>query len=92
MNLYEPQIAAHFHSCDGAPGEIVKRQDSYGRIAEKRPGKANLQGGSEIAHAKSPGRIVEAMNRLAAAGRAEPRGIPGLRVNSYPARPGKHTA
>ena len=50
----EPQIAAHFHSRDGASGEIVECQNSYGRIAEKRLGKAHLDGGSEIAYAESP--------------------------------------
>jgi hypothetical protein len=92
VNRYQPQIAAHFRSCDGAPGEIVECQDSYGRIAEERLGKAHCKGGSQIAHAKLPGRIVEAMNRLAAARRAEPKRMRGLRVNSHPAGPGSHTA
>jgi hypothetical protein len=32
------------------------------------------------------------MNRLAAARRAEPKRMRGLRVNSHPAGPGSHTA
>src|ERR1035437_1218164 len=88
----EPQIAAHFHSRDGASGEIVECQNSYGRIAEKRLGKAHLDGGSEIAYVESPGRIVEAMNRLAAGARAEPKRIPRWRGNSHPAAPGSYTS
>src|ERR1035441_2649627 len=75
VNRHDPQIAADFHSRDGAPSEIVECQNSHGRIAEKRFGKAHLKGGSQIAYAESPVRIVEAMNRLAAGARAEPKRI-----------------
>src|ERR1035438_2637024 len=92
VNRHEPQIAAHFHRREGAPGEIFESQNSYGRIAEKRLGKAHFEGGPQIAYAESPGRIVETMNRLAAGARAEPKRIPGRRVNSHPAAPGSHTA
>jgi hypothetical protein len=86
-----PQIPAHLHSRDGPPGEIIKCQNSDGRIAEERLGKAHLKGGSEVADAESPGSVVEAMDRRLAAGRAEPKRIPGLRVNSHPAGSGSDT-
>src|SRR5437870_4694647 len=85
VNWHQSQIAAYFHGRDGAPGEIIECQNSYGRIAEKRLGKAHLEGGSEIAYAESPGRIVEAMNRLAAGGGAEPKRILASRVSAHPA-------
>ena len=84
MNRHESQIAAHFHSRDGPPREITKCQNSYGRIAEERFGKAHLKGGSEVADAESPSSVVKAMDRRLAAGRAEPKRIPGSRVNSHP--------
>src|ERR1035438_4094498 len=92
VNRHEPKIAAPFHRREGAPGEIFECQNSYGGIAEKRLGKAHLEGGPEIAYAESPGRVVEAMNRLAAGARAEPKRIPGWCVNSHPAAPGSHAA
>src|ERR1035438_9901381 len=92
VNRHEPQIAAHFHRREEAPGEIVECQNSYGRIAEKRLGKAHFEGGPEIADAESPGRVVEAMNRLGAGARAEPKRLPGWRLNSHPAAPGSHSA
>ena len=57
MNRHELQIAAYFYSRDGSPGEIVERQNSYGRITEQRPGKAYFEGGSEVPYAESPVRI-----------------------------------
>ena len=92
MDSHEPQIAAHCYSRDGTPGEIVKRQNSYGRIAEERLGKACVNGGSEIAYAESPGRVVEAMNRRIAGGRTEPKRISDSRVNAHPSGTGSHPA
>ena len=91
MNWHESQIAAHLYGCDGPAGEIIKRQNSYGRITEECLGKAHLKGGSEVADAESPGSVVEAMDRRLAAGRAEPKRIPGFRVNSHPAGSGSDT-
>src|SRR5271157_187212 len=90
VDRYQSQIAARFHRRDEAPGEIVERQNSYRRIAEERLGKAHFDLGPEIAYAESPLGIVEAMNRLAAGTRAEPKRIPALRVNSHPACAGSH--
>src|SRR5579864_7118646 len=83
VNRHESQIAAHLHSRDGPPGKIITRQNSDGRIAEERLGKAHFKGGSEVADAESLGRVVEAMDRRLAACRAEPKRIPGLRMNSH---------
>ncbi len=91
MKRHESQIAAHLHSRNGSPGEIVKCQNSDGRIAEERLCKAHLKGGSEVADAESPGSVVEAIYRQLAAGRAEPKRIPALRVNSHPAGSGSDT-
>jgi len=91
VNRHESQIAAHLHSRNGPPSEIIKCQNSDGQIAEERLGKAHLKGGSEVADAESPGSVVEAMDRQLAAGRAEPKRIPGLRVNSHPAGSGSDT-
>src|ERR1035438_1451689 len=92
VNRHQPQIAAYFHRRERATGEICECQNSYGRIAEKRLGKAHLEGGPEIADAEPPGRIVEAVNRLAAGAGAEPKRLPGRRVNSHPAASGSHSA
>ena len=91
MNRHESQIPAHLHGRDGPPGEIVKCQNSDGRIPEERPGKAHLKRGSEVADAEPPGGVVEAMDRRLAASRAEPKRIPGLRVNPHPAGSGSDT-
>src|ERR1017187_1996769 len=77
VNRHQPQIAANLQRRDGAPDEIFECQNSYGRIAEKRLGKAHFEGGPEIAYAEPPGGIVEAMNRLAGGGRAGPKPLPG---------------
>jgi hypothetical protein len=87
VNRHESQISAHLHGPDGPPGEIIKCQNSDGRITEERLGKAHLKGGSEVADAELAGGVVEPMDRRLAAGRAEPKRIPGLRVNSHPAGP-----
>src|SRR5258708_40317740 len=78
---HESQIPAHLHSRDGPPGEIIKCQNSDGRIAEERLGKAHLKGGSEVADAKSPGSVVEAMERRFAAGQRRPKSNPCLLLN-----------
>jgi hypothetical protein len=88
VNRHESQVPAQLHSRDGPLGEIVKRQNSDGRIAEERLGKAHLKSGSEVADAESPGSVVEAMDRRLAAGRPEPKCLPCLRVNSQPAGSG----
>ena len=90
-NRHEPQIAAHLHGRNRSRSEIVKRQNSYGRIAEEGLGEAHFERGSEVADAESPGNVVEAMDRQLATGRAEPKRIPGLRVNSQPAGSGSDT-
>ena len=48
---------------DGGFANVSAFINSYGRIAEECLGKACVNGGSEIAYAESPGRVVEAMNR-----------------------------
>ena len=92
MNRHESQIPVHLHGCDGPPSEIIKCQNSDGRIAEERLGKAHFKGSSEVADAELPGRVVEAMDRQLAAARAEPKRITSLRVNSHPAGSSSHTA
>src|SRR5260370_42395547 len=85
VNRHESQLAAHLHSRDGPPGEIIKCQYSYGRIAEERLGKAHLKGGSEVADAELPSSVVEAMDRRVGAGRAGTKGSPGLGGDLEPA-------
>src|SRR5260370_31947867 len=82
VNRHESQLAAHLHSRDGPPGEIIKCQYSYGRIAEERLGKAHLKGGSEVADAELPSSVVEAMDRRVGACTAGPKRIACLRVDS----------
>jgi hypothetical protein len=91
VNRHQSQIPAHLHGRDGPPGEIIKCQNSDGRITEERLGKAHLKGGSEVADAELAGSVIEPMYRRLAAGRAEPNRIPGLRVNSHPAGSGSDT-
>src|SRR5260370_5445142 len=85
VNRHESQLAAHLHSRDGPPGEIIKCQYSYGRIAEERLGKAHLKGGSEVADAELPSSVVEAMDRRIAPGRAGPKRTSVVPVDSHAA-------
>src|SRR5260370_33914745 len=63
VNRHESQIPAHLHSRDGPSGEIIKCQNSDGRIAEERLGKAHLKGGSGVGNAESTVTRVEARRR-----------------------------
>jgi hypothetical protein len=84
VKRHQPQIAAQFQGRNGTPGEIVERQNSYGRIAEKCLGEADFGSGSEITYAEPPVWIVETIERLVSGAWAEPKRMFTRCVNAHP--------